>query len=344
VRVLLCLGDFGLPVLAALVRSAHRPVYVVLATSAPAPAAPGVGERVRGLLRPLLWPGMPQGTPPALRAHGVPALLDRSGIPRVCGPLRDASVLADVALRHGADLLLSAGYPRIVPPSLLSTLPRGGLNVHPSLLPRYRGVSPVFWQIAAGEPQAGVTIHRMTAGADEGPILSQRRTPIGERDTAGLLFLRLARLAAPLVTETLDRLARGPVPELPQDPAEACSHPRFREENACLDWTRPAAELARLVRACHPYPGARAVLGGREVVRIWQARAVPGEAGAPSGTIVALWRSAFDVVTGAGFLRVRTARSEAGHRFPCWGRRWPALAAGEAFAPAPTAMGSDASR
>jgi methionyl-tRNA formyltransferase len=325
------LGDFGMPTLDALLVSPHRPVGVVVATATAAPAACSIGNRIRARIRPLLWPGLWRPLPRDFRPWAAPAVLERAGVPHVNAGGLDGSDLIRLVATHRAELLLSVGYPKILPAAVLEAAPRGGLNVHPSLLPRYRGPSPVFWQVAMGETRTGVTIHRLTAGVDEGPILSQVETGIGIGETAGALFLRLARLAASLVLATLGRLEAGPVPERAQDGAAASIQRRFREADSGLDWSRPAQDLARLVRACNPFPGARTLLPDGETVRIWRARAVPGPVANQHGEIAARRRSSFDVVTGVGLLRVRTATSDRGHRFPGWGRPWPALAPGTVF-------------
>lgn len=332
-RILLLLGDFGLPTMTALLASRHRPVGVVLGTSAAAPPPLTPAGRARAWLQQRLWPGVPEPAPRDLRPWTAPATLARARVPQVAASELEGPDLRQLVAMHRADLLLSAGYPRILPPPVLEAAPRGALNVHPSLLPRYRGPSPVFWQVALGESRSGVTVHQMTAGPDEGPILAQVETDIGAEETAGALFLRLARLAARLVPETLKRLEAGTAPERLQDSAAASYQRRFREEDAMIDWSRSAEELSWMIRACSPFPGARTFLPDGEGVRIWRARALACPAQEARGKILARRRGGLDVATGAGILRVRTATSDRGRRFPAWGRPWSALAPGIAFAP-----------
>ncbi len=330
-RILLLLGDFGMPTLDALLASQHRPVCVVVATATEAPTVGRPGEWIRDRIRPLFWPGILCPLPRDFRPWRALEILERAGIPHVKAMELHASDLVRLAATHQAELLLSVGYPKILPPPVLAAAPRGGMNVHPSLLPRYRGPSPVFWQVVLGETRTGVTIHRLTAEVDEGPILSQVETRIGAEETAGALFLRLARLAGPVVLKTLGRLEAGDVAERAQAPASATFQRRFREEDSLLDWSRPAEDLARLVRACNPFPGARSSLPNGESVRIWRATVAAGPAGARCGEIVALRQSSFDVTTGSGVLRVRTATSDRRHRYPTWGRAWPTLIPGITF-------------
>lgn len=332
-KILLLLGDFGLPTLLGLLASPYRPAAAVLATSPAGPPPAAAGERVRAWLRPLLWPGSPGPAPRDLRPWTAAAALARARIPSVAASGIEDAALCRLVATHRTDLVLSAGYPRILPAPVLTAAPRGALNVHPSLLPRYRGPSPVFWQVALGETRSGVTIHRMTSKADEGPIVAQAEIPVGAEETAGALFLRLARLAARLVLESLGRLEEGTVVEQPQEAAAASYQRRFREGDALIDWSRPAEELTRIIRACNPSPGARTFLPDGESVRIWRARARAGPVREAPGAILARRPGGLDVATGNGVLRIMTATSDRGRRFPAWGRPWPTLAPGMAFAP-----------
>jgi hypothetical protein len=172
VRVLLLLGDFGVPALWSLLVSRHRPVYVVHATAAIAPQT-SLGEAVRALVRPVLWRGVPTPLPRDYRPWTVPEVLETAGVPHRAAEDVDALTLCKLVMTHAVELLLSIGYPRILPRCVLEAPPRGGVNVHPSRLPRYRGPSPFFWQIRLGEVQGGITIHRMTPELDLGPRLRE---------------------------------------------------------------------------------------------------------------------------------------------------------------------------
>jgi len=341
VRVIFLLGDFGMPTLLALLGSGHRPVCVVLETATQAPPARTPTERLRAMVRPLLWRGTSWPLPADLRPWTAAAILRRAQVPAIEGRGLPPAELAHLGTAHGADVLLSAGYPRILPVSLLEPLRYGGLNVHPSFLPEYRGPSPVFWQIALGENRSGVTLHRLDAQVDAGPILAQRETRIGADETAGELFLRLARLAASVVPEALDRLEAGGLVERPQEVRAGSVHRRARPDDALIDWSRGAREIARLVRACSPSPGSRTLCADGETVRIWRARPTDAPAPGAPGEVAAVRPGSFDVATGLGLLRVRTATSDGGRRFPAWGRRWPWLRPGAKFLPGPAMAGRE---
>jgi len=187
------------------------------------------------------------------------------------------------------EVLVVAAYGRILPSELLEVAPHGGLNVHASLLPRWRGASPVAAAILAGDTESGVSIMRMEAGLDTGPVLLQRRTSINVDETAGELTARLAELGADALSEGLVRLAHGDAVFTPQS-ADAVTFARpVRKDDGDLDWTRDADYIERAVRAFDPWPGVRLPVGG-EPVRVLRARALPtwaaGDGGAPAGTVL----------------------------------------------------------
>jgi methionyl-tRNA formyltransferase len=211
------------------------------------------------------------------------------------------------------DLIVVAAYGRILPQTVLD-LPRlGCINVHASLLPRYRGAGPIQWAILRGETSTGVTIMQMNARMDEGDILLQRATPIGAGETHGELEARLATFGAETLQEALALLHRGELYPTPQVHADATLAPLIKKEDGRIDWSLPAIEIARRVRAFNPWPSAHTMWDGK-MLKIHRARAVgathaspeavPSHAGdqAP-GTVVAVGDS-LDVATGAGILAI----------------------------------------
>jgi methionyl-tRNA formyltransferase len=227
------------------------------------------------------------------------------------GSLKSADALA--RLREARpDVLVVAAYGMILPPAILEAAPHGALNIHASLLPRWRGAAPIQRAILAGDRETGITITRMDAGLDTGPMLMQQATPIGPEDDAGSLHDRLAALGAQMMVEALVRLERGALKGDPQ-PAEGATYAaKIRREDTVLDWGRSAADLERAVRAFRPVPGASTTLQG-EPLKIWKASAREGvaEPGAPrvaDGELL--------VGCGSGLLSIEELQKAGGRRLP----------------------------
>jgi methionyl-tRNA formyltransferase len=213
------------------------------------------------------------------------------------------------------DLVAVAAYGQILPKSILE-LPRFGcLNVHTSLLPRYRGAAPIQWAILNGDNETGVTIMKMDAGLDTGDILTQRVTPIEPTDNAQTLHDRLARLGAELLVTTITDLIAGKIQPRPQ-PAEGVSHaPKIRKEDGEVDWNLPAKAIWNRVRAFTPWPGAFTYLHAQPkalLLKIWEAEVVP-ERGPPGGILHA---DKYGLLIGCGqdALRIVTLQREGGRR------------------------------
>ncbi|HUB06893.1 MAG TPA: methionyl-tRNA formyltransferase [Myxococcales bacterium] len=210
------------------------------------------------------------------------------------------------------DVVVVAAYGKILPPSFLE-LPRlGCVNVHASLLPRYRGAAPIQWAIARGERETGVTLMQMEEGLDTGPILAQRRCPILPEDTGVQLTDRLALLGAALLRAELPRLERGELRATRQDDAQATLAPRLTREDGRVDWTRPARELHDRIRAFQPWPGAVCALPTGAPLKIL-ATAVQGGTG-PAGTVLAAGSAGIEVASGEGSLLLRAVQPEGGRR------------------------------
>lgn len=200
------------------------------------------------------------------------------------------SIQAPQAFAHIAeqrpDAVVVVGYGRIIPRRILD-LPRYGcINLHSSLLPRYRGAAPVHWAIAAGETVSGVSTMLMAEKLDAGDILLQRETPIGTDETASDLGARLAPLGAELLLETLDALATGRARPAPQDPAQATYAPMLKREDGKVDWTLPARQIYNRLRGFDPWPGIFSTFRGKRL-RIHAARPAGGGGLAPGETAFA---------------------------------------------------------
>jgi len=229
---------------------------------------------------------------PVAEARGVPILQPR----RIKDPEAQRTV-RDL----GPEVQVVVAYGQILPRSVIDIPPLGTVNVHASLLPRYRGAAPIQWAIAGGETRTGVTTMLIDEGLDTGPILLSDSTPIGDDETAAELEPRLARLGAETLLRTLEGLRQGTLSPVPQDPALATLAPLLKKEDGRLDWTREAAVLARRIRAFQPWPGALTSHQGREL-KVVKARIEPpaGDHLATPGTVVSVDREGIVVACGQG--------------------------------------------
>lgn len=280
--------DFAVPSLRALAADGHELVAVVTQPDRPG----GRGRRPQ-----------PPAVKLAAQSLGLPLLQPPS--------LRSAAVVAELtALRP--DLIVVAAYGQILRPVVLNLPPHGVLNVHASLLPRWRGASPVTAAIAAGDTVSGVSIMLLDEGLDTGPVLTMREMPILASDSGGALTDRLAEIGATLLVRTLPRWLAGAITPAPQDDAAATYAPKLEKSAGEIDWREPAAVIERELRAYTPWPGAFSALDGAPV-RFLAALALAGSSDAPPGVIVALptgvaasgaidRRAAFAVSTGVGLL------------------------------------------
>jgi methionyl-tRNA formyltransferase len=224
-----------------------------------------------------------------------------------------------------ADAMVVAAYGLILPKAILAMPRLGCLNIHASLLPRWRGAAPIQRAILAGDTETGVTIMQMDEGLDTGDMLLKRALPISADETAGELHDRLAALGAQLIVEALGAL---PVP-VRQDAALATYAAKISKAEAIVDWRDDAATIARKVRAYNPFPGALCALDG-ERVKLWRARVACGDAGAPAtpGTVCAAEPGKLVIACGRGTLEILELQRAGGKRLPA-----AAFLAGHAIAP-----------
>ena len=288
-------SEFALPSLSRLVESEHEVVAVYTQPDRPA----GRGKHP---------------TPSPVKAwaleRGLPVLQPE----RVSTPEEVAKLTA-----FKPDLAVAAAFGQILRERVLDVPPRGVINVHPSLLPRHRGASPVAAAILAGDAETGVTIMLMSLALDEGPILAQCRVPVAPEDTTGTLTERLAVIGSDLLMETLPHFQVGTIQPQPQDPSGATYAPMVHKEDALIDWKLPATEIWRRVRAHNPWPGAFTYLDGVPL-RILETWPLTESSEEPPGTVVSSPQSpderlkgTFAVQTGAGLLAILVVQ-KAGRR------------------------------
>lgn len=284
---------FAVPTLRALIGSSHQVVLVVT------------------------QPDRPRGRGQRVTIGPVKALAVERGIP-VEQPDKLSRLPWEATLAaYGIELGVVAAYGKILPDWLLA-LPRLGLiNVHASLLPKYRGASPIHRAVMNGDAETGVTIMRVVKALDAGGVLASVAVPIGADDRTDQLESILAEKGAALLVETVDRIAIGPVPEMPQDEALVTYAPRLTREDGLVDWSRSARAIHNQIRALHPWPHAytfgphgRLILHRSRIAR-------EAEAGAPPGTVLtASGADALGVAAGAGIVEVLELQAEGGKVLP----------------------------
>lgn len=227
-------------------------------------------------------------------AHGTPVLQPER--------LKDEAFLSAVRATS-ADLAIVAAYGRLLPQAVLDIPARGFLNVHASILPRWRGAAPVHRAIIAGDHTTGVTIMRVVLALDAGPMLGRRETAIDPDETSVTVEARLAGIGADLLAETLDRLEHGPVPEAPQDEGLVTYATKLERKDSAIDWTQTAQAIHDRIRGLHPWPLAAARLNDRRV-SLLRSAPVPLDSASAPGSIVEVTREGFLVAAGRGALRV----------------------------------------
>ena len=286
----------------------------------------------------VVFAGTPEFAATALQAvlaagHDVPLVLTQPDRPAGRGMAMQASAVKQLALNQGlplhqpsslksgesrqpildarADVMVVAAYGLILPQAALDIPRLGCVNIHASLLPRWRGAAPIQRAILAGDSETGVTIMRMEAGLDTGPMLLRESLAIAEGDTAATLHDKLAELGARLIVEALPRLERGELAGEIQ-PSDGVSYaPKLEKAEAALDWRRPAVELDRAVRAFNPFPGAFGQVDG-QVIKVWRAERVSGQ-GVP-GIMLAAGADGIVVACGEGALCLTELQKPGGKR------------------------------
>jgi len=244
--------------------------------------------------------------------HGMALAQPRSL--RLDGKYPEDAAQARQALEGAApDVMVVAAYGLILPQWVLDLPARGCLNIHASLLPRWRGAAPIHRAIEAGDAHTGITIMQMDAGLDTGDMLLRENEPIAPNDTTARLHDRLASLGATLIVQALDALQRGALEPTPQ-PEEGVSYAhKIEKAEAQVDWQLPAAVIERRIRAFDPFPGASSALGS-EVIKLWAASLSKVETSADTGTVVQVDSQGVHVATGEGALCLTELQRPGGKR------------------------------
>lgn len=255
-------------------------------------------------------PDKPKGRGHKLQAPPVKELAIQHGLP-VFQPstLRDEGV-QKVISETAPEAIVVVAYGKLLPTEVLAVPKLGCINVHGSLLPKYRGAAPIQWAVINGEKVTGVTTMYMAEGMDTGDILLKAETEIGPEETSGELFDRLKLMGAQLLTETLYRLEQGDLSGVPQDNAQATMAPMLKKEMSVIDWSRPAQQIHDQIRGLNPWPTAAAVLDGKRVKllasQVMDGKGMPGTVHSIDGELIA--------ACGQGMLKITELQAETGKR------------------------------
>ena len=276
-------------------------------------------ERGENVVCAVTQPDRPSGRGRKIMAPPVKDLARRAAIP-VLQPesVRDVHFLAELQ-KFSPDIIALTAYGKILPEPLINLPPLGTINVHGSLLPKYRGAAPIQWALINGEPETGVTIMQMDAGMDTGDILLQEKIPITRDDTAGTLSLKMAELGARALGRALDLLRDGKLKAHAQDESQASLAPLLKKEDGLVAWHDSAARISCRIRGLDPWPASYTTLSGRRL-KLFSPEVVAkslcrGGLGKP-GTILAADRDGILVATGGGCLLIREIQAEGARRMP----------------------------
>ena len=258
-------------------------------------------------------PDKPQGRKQVLTPPPVKVLAQEHHIP-VYQPLSFKGADAQAQLRAlEPEVIIVVAYGKLLPKAVLDIPPRGCINVHVSLLPRWRGAAPIQWSVIAGDQKAGVTTMQMAEGLDTGDMLLTCETEVGARETAGELFDRLAQAGAELLVETLDKL--DTITPTPQDDSQSCYAHMLDKQMAVIDWSKSAHEIDCLIRGLNPWPVALTTLDGARL-KVYAAQPVSG-AGKPGEVLEGDAKRGLVVACGEGALMLEEIQLVGGKRMKC---------------------------
>jgi methionyl-tRNA formyltransferase len=284
----------------------------------PAISAATLAELVKGpdeVVGVVTQPDRPSGRGQQTAPSPVRRFAESRGIPVVAPEKIRTAEFLETLRQWRPEIIVVVAYGRILPKPVLELAPRGCLNVHYSLLPKYRGAAPAAWTIINGESEGGVTTMQLVEKMDAGGIYLQEKMTLAPDETTGSLQEKLTPLGARLLLETLRRLKEGSLAPAPQDESLATLAPMLKKEDGVIDWTRPALEIERRVRGLHPWPGSFTHLNGK-LLKVHRVKIVPAESRAAPGEVVKADAEGFWVRAGSGVIALEEVQFENKKRLP----------------------------
>lgn len=260
-------------------------------------------------------PDRPSGRGQQTTPSPVRRFAESRGIPVVAPEKIRTAEFLDLLTQWHPEIIIVVAYGRILPKSVLELAPHGCLNVHYSLLPKYRGAAPVAWTIINGESEGGVTTMQLVEKMDAGPIYLQEKIAVAPDETTGSLQEKLVPIGARLLLETLRRLKEGSLTPTEQDESKATLAPMLEKDDGRIDWHRPVLEIERRVRGFDPWPGSFTYLNGK-LLKVHRVKIIPAEFRASPGEVVKAERDGFWVHTGAGTIALEEVQLENKKRMP----------------------------
>lgn len=277
--------DFAVETLRAILAAGHEVALVVTQPDKP-----------KGRGRALQEPAVKQ----CAKEHNLPVYQPRR--------IREAESI-EYLRQYRPDIIIVAAFGQILPKEILQMPAYGCVNVHASLLPKYRGAAPIQWAVIYGDKVSGVSTMRMDEGLDTGDVIETAEVTLAEDETGGSLFARLAKKGAELCVHTMQKIEDGTAVYTKQDASKATHVGMITKQMGNIDWTQPAVSIERLIRGLDPWPGTYTRLNGK-MLKIWRARAEEGEIAQPAGTVAFVSKSACKVQTGDGVLSLLSVQLE----------------------------------
>lgn len=284
----------------------------------PQTAAATLAELVKGpdpVVGVVTQPDRPSGRGQQSAPSPVRRLAEELSIPLIAPEKIRTAEFLETLRRWRPQIIVVVAYGRILPRAVLDVAPYGCVNVHYSLLPKYRGAAPAAWTIINGESEGGVTTMRLVEKMDAGAIYLQEAIPLAADETSGSLQAKLTPIGARLLLETLRRLKEGSLTPTEQDESSATLAPILKKEDGLIDWGRPAGDIERRIRGLDPWPGSFTFLNGK-LLKIHRAKVLPVANPAPPGVVVRSDAGGFQVATGSGLLALEVVQLENKKRLP----------------------------